>query len=325
VQSNNQPWDSIGECSVAWSGIGKFNFNPGDEKTAGFTVMPWDDWGKGNVSKVARLKDVVAVYGSGGRAFLVPYTSKTAVGFGLKELTGPGISKGSHFAGDYSIHGFISTDNEFWVVDEGLSFKKLGYKEYIDDMIAENAEEGDNVPVIVSFEPLKKRFYISGFSSSYVLTEFGLYSTHQSVTGIGNYRGGVLGGFVKDHEDYEGRLTVSEKDFKLRGMKTIDALEYGVDNSSPNSLFAGVDFKYDYDEDYRSSNWIRLSPQGVASPIITANDLRVKFKVEDYRVGNLKLDYINVRYKVVDKRAIRGLYNIGSNPSRRNQRGLGNI
>jgi hypothetical protein len=323
IISTDASWTQLGSAAVCWGAIGQWEFRPAQNKTAGYIKMPWSDWDEGVVHKVARLKDVVVVYGNGGRALLGPYSAKTAVGFGLKELSGPGINKGFHHAGDYAVHGFISTNNEFWVVDEGLRFKKLGYKEYIEDMMAENDAEAEGLPIIVSYDGVRKRFYISGFSSSYVLTEFGLYSCHQSVTTAGSYRGNVLAGFVKDHEDYEARIVTDDEDFKLRGHKTIDTIEYQVRDLSGNPLYGGVDFKYNYDEVYRSSNWIRLNPQGVISPTITANDFRVKFKAVDYRASDITLGYINLRYKVVDKRAIRGLYNVGANPSRRNQSRLG--
>jgi len=74
-------------------------------------------------------------------------------------------------------------------------------------------------------------------------------------------------------------------------------------------LEAGADFKYDYNEAYRESTWKRLNNQGLVFPIITASDFRVKIKATDYRVDGLYIDSAKARYKLVDKRGIRGLYN----------------
>jgi hypothetical protein len=235
IISTDASWTQLGSAAVCWGGIGHWEFRPTQNKTAGYIRMPWSDWDEGIVHKVARLGNMVAVYGNGS-AFLVPFSTGQATGFGLRDdKIGPGITKGFHHAGDNSIHGFISQKNEFWVVDGNGQYKKLGYKEWIDDMETENEAEASGLPIMVSYSPKDKRFYISGFSSAYVLTEFGLYSSHQSVTSIGRYRGGTLTGFVKDVGDFEGRVAVDDKDFRVRGFKTVDVVEYGVDYPSRGS------------------------------------------------------------------------------------------
>jgi hypothetical protein len=308
IISTDANWTQLGHASVAWGAIGQWEFRPSQNKTAGYIKMPWSDWDMGVVFKVAKLGKAVMVYGNGGRALIYPYTKELATGFGLKELVGPGLTKGFHMAGDSTIHGYIDVNNEFWVVDENFNFQKLGYKEYIDTLQDENDAIAADSPIIVSFDRAKKRFYLSGQSSAYVLTEFGMYSSHQSVTGIGRHRGKSLIGFYKDLEDYEARGIVDTIDFKVRALKIIDLLEFGMDYETSDGLHAGVDFKYDYDESYRTGNWIRLTPQGVCTPLIAANDFRIKFKATDYRTSNVKVDFINARYKMVDKRGIRGPY-----------------
>lgn len=236
IISTDPSWTKLGKCSVAWGAIGQFEFRPSRNRTAGYIKMPWSDQDEGLVLKVARLGDVVMVYGNGGRATLVPFSQPMATGYGLRDdIGGPGISKGFHFAGDKNLHGFIDTNNEFWVGGRDLKFNKLGYKEWIDALQVENDAEAADLPIIVSYSPNDRRFYIGGFSSGYVLTEYGLYSCHQSVTSIGRYRGEVLGGYFKDVGDYFARVSVDDSDFKERGLKTVDTVEYGVDYPSGGS------------------------------------------------------------------------------------------
>jgi hypothetical protein len=141
-----------------------------------------------------------------------------------------------------------------------------------------------------------------------VLTQFGLYKSHQVTTGIGRYRGNKLTGFITDLADYEGRMVSDTIDFRLRGMKTIETLEFGLDSGS--DVYAGVNFKYDYVKNniYRSGTLKPVSYEGVVYPGVTASDFRIKLKLTDYRDG-LKLDYVNVKWKFPDKRSVRGLYN----------------
>lgn len=72
-------------------------------------------------------------------------------------------------------------------------------------------------------------------------------------------------------------------------------------------LEGAVDYTYDYFEDDRSSDWIRLNEQGVIYPLITANDFKFKLRATDYRATGFNLDYLKPRYKLVDKRSKRGL------------------
>ena len=141
-----------------------------------------------------------------------------------------------------------------------------------------------------------------------------IIKNHISVTGVGNYRGQVLTGFFKDLADYEGRVKIVDNDFEQRGLKTVDHLEMGIDYtpSGDESITAGVDTKYNNNEVHRTGDWKRVNNQGSAYLGKTASDFRFKAKVSDYRDGNPKIDSMKVRWKMVDKRTIRGQY-AGSN------------
>ena len=317
IISTDEQWTRLGQCSVAWGAVGQWEFRPFINRTAGYIRMPWSDWDEGLVHRVQRLGDVVMVYGNGGRAALRPYSQNLATGYGLVDtIGGTGIAKGFHMAGDNNLHAFVDTNNELWIVETGPKFTKLGYKEWFDDLLAENTAVAVGTPMVVSYDASNRRFYFGGYSSSYVLTEFGLYSTYQSCTGVGNYRGNVLCGFFKDLADYEGRLKVDSADFGQRGLKTVDHLELGIDYtpSGSETYSAGVDTKYDYDEAaWRSGDWKRGNSQGMVFLGKTAADFRVKAKVSDIRDGSPRIDSMKLRYKIVDKRSIRGMYHSGTN------------
>jgi hypothetical protein len=273
--------------------------------------MPWSDWDEGVVHKVARLGNTVMVYGNGGRAALQPYNANMAVGFGLvDEVMGTGISKGFHMAGNQSLHGFIDTNNEFWVVGPDLGFEKLGYKEWFDDLSAENEAIAAGTPIVVSYYPNERRFYIGGYSTGYVLTEWGLYTATQSATSVGNYRGNVLCGFFKDLGDDEARFKLVESDLGQRGMKTLDHVEMGIDTAE--DAYVGVDTRYNKTPTYTTRGWKRVNKEGVGYIGKTSPDFRLKVKIDDYTTGTPKVDSLKVRWKMVDKRSIRGMYNAGA-------------
>ena len=124
----------------------------------------------------------------------------------------------------------------------------------------------------------------------------------------------MLCGFFKDLGDYEGRIKIADRDFGQRGLKTVDHLDVGIDYTptGDEDFTIGVDTKYDRDESFREGGWTRVNKQGLGYLGKTAADFRVKAKVSDYRDGSPKLDSLKVRYKIVDKRSIRGLYRADS-------------
>jgi hypothetical protein len=315
IISSNATWTQLGLASVCWGAIGQWEFRPQNNRTAGFIRMPWSDWDQGMVLKVAELGGRVVVYGNGGSCSLVPYAKEHAVGFGLDDkVMGPGIQSGFHFAGDKDKHLIVGNDNNLYITNEtgdfgkALGFKKVGYKEYITEMLEENNDYAEGTPLCLSYDPLRRRFYISGIHSSYCLTELGLYKCHQSTTGIGRYRGVKLAGFVVDNQDYEARLMSDCLDMRLRGKKTIETIEFGLDSGS--NAYGGIDSKdsYDYNKMFRSGTFKPIGPNGVVYPGVTTSDFKIKFKALDYRDG-IKLDYINCKWKLSDKRSVRGLYN----------------
>jgi hypothetical protein len=325
IISTNATWTQLGLASVCWGAIGQWEFRPQNNRTAGFIRMPWSDWDKGLVLKVAELGNRVVVYGNAASCSLVPYAKEHAIGFGLDDtVMGPGIQSGFHFTGDKDKHLIIGNDNNLYLTNEtgdfgkALGFKKLGYKEYITELISQNDDIAKGTPLCLSYDSLHRRFYICGLHGAYCLTEFGLYKHHQSTTGVGRYRGVKLAGFVKDNEDYEARFTGDTIDNRLRGMKTLETLEFGLDCGS--DAYGGIDFKYKYDYNklFRSGVLKPLSPNGVVYPGITASDFRVKFKADDYRDG-IKIDYVNCKWKLSDKRSVRGLYNANKAQSREAQ------
>lgn len=325
IISTNATWTQLGKASVAWGAIGQWEFRPSVNRTAGFIRMPWADWDQGMVLKVKPLGGRVIVYGNGGTCALQPFAKENITGFGLDDkVIGPGIRSGFHVCGDKDKHLFIGNDYNLYIANETgdwgkfIGFKKLGFKEYIYDLIQQANDEYEGCPVVLSYDPLGKKFHISGPNSAYCLTEFGLYKHHQCTTGVVRYRGDKLAGFIRDTGDVEARMLGESTDIRLRGMKTVETLEFGLDCGS--DAYGSVDFKYEYDKKdlYRTGTLKPLSHNGVCYPGVTASDFRVKFKADDYRDG-VKLDYINVKWKLPDKRSVRGMYNANKAQSRESQ------
>ena len=298
LHGGTSEFGDAGLNTVMWSQIGRVEFRIDNytTRTSGYMNMPWGEYKKGIVYKVKKLGNKVVVYGDGGMGFLNPI-SEPISSYGFDRIPSVGVSSGWHVDGDDSIHAFIDNNYDLWLLTQDYKFEKLGYREFMKGMITVADTK-------VSYDPGSKRFYISNGVEGYVLTQQGLYSTHQFVTSIGNYRGKTLCGFFSIGSDSKYRLVSDTLDLKIRGMKTIEMIEVGCD--SPGDINVAVDYRYDKTEDFTRSAWKVTNARGGAAIIQTAPEFRLCLESDTY--ADVNVDYINVGVKVVDKRMIRGLY-----------------
>lgn len=298
---------------VAWSGIGNVDFRVGEDKTAGYAKVWWDDWGNGRVYKVLPLGDAVVVYGNNGMAALTNKYVEPMATMSPKRLPGAGIASRYHVDGGDHIHCYIDRDNYLWTIKDNLLAEKLGYKEFMSALVTDTA----NGPTKVSYVPQYNQFFISNGSRCFVLNESGLYETYQLVTSAGSYNGNICG-FFSDTEDYEWRITTDVLDLELRGIKTFGTMELGINHTNTNTTLRDVlvaaDYRYSYQTapaTFSTTGWVRLSPEGAAYIGISAPEVRLKIKGLDFRNGTINLDYLKARVKLSDKRFVRGIYNAG--------------
>jgi len=310
VGNTDASWEYANSGTVLWSGIGSFNFRYVEDKTAGSAQVPWGEESHGWVFKVHKLGSVVMVYGDGGRMALVPHSSPVST-YGVQKLSGPGIANPNHWAGDETIHGFISTEHEFILLDSELKETNLGYKEWLEDL--------DLSITKVSYEPLKRRFFISDGTIGYVFKDGGLYTCNQLVTSVGIYHGRVFCGFFADSGDYEIRITSDTLDFNQRGLKTLEGIEpsadyYSVDSSGDNrTLKVSSKFKTTNQArqtDFRQAAWSVVNNLGIGRVRLQANEFRLQLKADEYRDAFFTIDNIKVRIKLTDYRNIRGFASV---------------
>lgn len=306
-------WGDLGYNSVAWSRIGKFDFRLAplkhDEEydgnfylqpDAGYRNMEWGEWNTGIVYKVKKLGKGIVVYGDGGRGFLYP-VNEPVVTFGFKYMEGPGVRSTNHVGGSEDEHIFIDEYDEVWRVTSEKT-EKLGYKDFIEDMTAEDIQ--------ITYVAGRQRYYISDGVYGFCLTPQGMYSTNQLVSSAGIYRG-TLCGFFSDDSDYEARVETEVLDFQQRGMKTISGIEVGGEFYDGASSPLEVSIKYRYDHkaaSFSQTGWISLNPEGQGVLPVTAPDVKLLLRADDYRSNTINLDYIKARIKMSDRRFIRGAY-----------------
>lgn len=296
--SGNIKWQNLGSCSVAWSGIGGIEFDPALDASSGFMHMPWDSYGKGEVYKVKRLGDLVYVYGDQGIASIKPFYNEPVAGFGLDKTYNPGILSSNAIAGNEHIHCFVDTNYDLNLVTaEGI--KNIGYRAFMSTLTASR--------IMVSYDAANKRFHISNDTLSFVLSEGGLYSTHQCVTSIGTFRNRICG-FVKDNGDTKIRIETSAFDAGVQALKTIESFEFGLDYDTTTDieLSAGISTKYDYRADYTVLPLIRLNNLGGLTQKTTGRLFKLRME-GNYQAGaTFVLSSLLAKIKFSDKNSIRG-------------------
>jgi hypothetical protein len=309
LQTTVSPWTEVGLNGVAWGAIGKLALNPTTNPTAGFRALPWKSQGgydTGITFKVMKLGSNVVAYGDGGKVLMVPAVVGNTSTFGFKHIPGLGVSSGNHVAGDEHLHGWIDLNGEFWTMAEGSGPEKRGYKSYIDTILAYTHATLD-YRTVVSYVPLDQTFYISNGYSCLVINQYGAYTTHQLVTSIGMSNKRELLGFFMDSLDVEGRIVTHDLDFKLRGIKTIGLVEAGIHHElgTSNNAYATADFRYNKTSSYTRKSWTPMNPSGTSTIMAAGEEFRVGVKADNY-VG-MKLDYLNLKVKITDRRFMRGL------------------
>jgi hypothetical protein len=104
--------------------------------------------------------------------------------------------------------------------------------------------------------------------------------------------------------DYTAYIVTDVLDMGIRGIKTITGLEIASEGNV--TLQAAVDYRFRSGDSFTTGTYKTVSKSGTVAPIVSGIDFRIRVKASSY--SGFNLDYINVRWKAVDKRLIRGMY-----------------
>lgn len=299
LNSSRPQWNH--QCSVAWSNIGSTDMKPDDFITAGYAPMPWDENGNGKVWKVLALGDKVRVYGDRGICNLVPYDVSSTVGFGISEVEYPGILSADTIDGDDFVHGYIDTNYDWWLIT-GEKAVNLGYRKQMKTLTNR---------ILVRYDKQNKKFYISDGVYSFVYTRNGMYSTHQCLTGIGNYKN-IQCSFIKDNSDAYIRLSTTPFNSGHQSMATIEAIETGAsyDTTADITLAGALSIKYDYKGDFMTLPWSLLNDRGILTQKATGREFKISLRGTYESAADFNLNSLRAKIKFSDKRNIRGRLNV---------------
>lgn len=273
---------------VAWSKIGEVNFEPGERQEAGYSPA----WSGEIYNVMDHPKGFIAYGADGIRAFF--FTSQP--GFGQQQLAGFGIASRDAVASDGTGQLFLDDTGALWYIDGEFKTKRLGYQEFFSGMIGND--------IIISYNPNPGEFYISDGNKSFVFYK-GLSEVMQAISSAEFYNGEVFG--VVSYIFPDAFLVETDTlDLGWRGFKRIETLEFGGD--SDVQLYAAVAWRNN--KSFQTSSWKRVNQHSIAFIGIQATEFRIKLKTDSD--ADVNLDYINIRFKLDDKRAVRGSYDLES-------------
>ncbi len=250
----------------------------------------------GKVRRVMTLNNRIIVYGDHGVSSLYPVV-EPATTFGLKHLLDVGVYDRGSVGGDDKDHVFVDSNFNVWKINgDEYNPTRLGYKKHFPKVT-------NGRSVLVTLDPEVREFYISIEDACYVLTSAGLGSNSQILTS-GMLVDGEFRGIYRDSGDNSILVITNEFDFSLRSIKTIESVEIGSSKYENMSVCFLV--KYEGDKIYRQTDWVSVSEAGTAVPIVSAIDFRLVISATPYE--EVDIDSITVRWKLSDKRNIRGIY-----------------
>jgi hypothetical protein len=283
------------ENLVAWSNIGKIYIdkllsNEDISNTSGYMPMHFS----GSVYRVMKLGKKVMVYGSNGIGALLPDAKpyKTTTAIGREDIFNFGIAGKGCVAGNDKMHMFIDNYGYVHLIDKDLKHNVLGYAPYIANFTDE---------IVITFDELKNEFYISDGVICYMFSA-GMSQVFQCPSGLIR-QGSVLYGVTYDSSDVSAYITTNCFDMNTRSIKTIQTVEASITGTTPQGA---IDYRYKHGEDFTRGMVKNLSRHGVFTPMISGVDLRVHIKSPTY--VDFSVDQLIIRFKMSDKRSIRGPY-----------------
>lgn len=257
---------------------------------SGFMRMPW----QGKVLSTKPLGNGVMVYGENGISFLEPiYSDETGSAMKHTLISSSGIAGRASVGGDELLHLYIDTEGTFWSIDSRLQQKKLGYREFGSGLIQRATS--------ISYDPIRKDFYISNNLEAYVRTETGLARIPQLVTSC-QFTDNALMGFYEELESTEEtsfRVWTDIFDFGTRSVKTIYELQ--LDTESPTDFKASVYYRNNSADQFRQSTPVQCGTDGRVP--ITATGIEFIVRVEAEVGKHKRLDRVQIVWDIRSKRS----------------------
>lgn len=290
-------WYDCGANHVVYSKVNNLDFTPGRGE-AGYVEMPFP----GSVLRLKQLEGSVIVYGTNGvaRIRIDPELLLPSV-----EVIAPiGISDRGFVGGNTFKHLAVMATGELFIITS-KEIQRIGYKEFF------SALEDINI----TYDEVNDVFYISDGESTFVLTQYGLSQTDVVLTTGMNYFTEFRACYTDPGD--EALIVTDTIDFGQPGLKSLETIE--LKGSWSNTVEVAVSYRLSYSDSFATTEYMPVNAQGVCYCKITAKEFRIHIRETKLTAFSLDLDEMIIRWKMTDKRNIRGQYdaNLADNKSGR--------
>lgn len=283
---------------VIWSAIGRAEFGIDETGEAGNYVSPWNC----DVLAVQPLGDALLVFGQLGVLEIKPVTEPLPT-FAITEVADFGLANPNAVCSNGTMLLFVDLRGSLWGMDSRTDTAnvirtkvrpvELGYREFFDSFDKEN--------ISITYDGVLGKFFISDGEECFVFSNGALTEARQLVTSS-------LNGFgICTAPDGPSMIVTDSIDFNVRGLKTINWLEFGLetDQDPRVALFWRTSFR----EPFKATAWTKLNHRGQVFLRTSALEFRIGLQVDDPK--HFRLDRITARLQLSDKRTQRGTVNVG--------------
>ena len=245
----------------------------------------------GTVQVLKPLGNNVIAYGDEGIEALTLQGSQV----GFEKIAEFGVQGRGAVGGDVSGHIFIAEDGELYELNSSLQLTRRGYREWFSSF--------SSVSTSITFNPVKKEFHICDPSQGYMLRKEGL-SEHRDMVTSTLYLGGTYYGLYTSAVSTNLRVRTGQFDNNRQAFKYIHDIQ--VQYQDITNLKIAIFYRYNHNSAFQKWGPVSVSPEGIVTCTITA--LEFKIELSGARGTNPRLDRLEVRWSLVDKRAVRGLF-----------------
>ncbi len=208
-----------------------------------------------------------------------------------------GIPSRTAVGGDDQEHIAIGSDGTLWRLRAGEAPERLGYDEFLSTLTLATTS--------IVFNPLKRDYYISDGTNSFILSSTGLAKIDTFPTGLFPNKvtaEDVLEGWAVSGGDATFDCISHPFDLGFAGLKTVTGVQLGFRNMT--AVKVAISYRNDVTGAWAQTPLIPVNDEGVAYPHITAREFRLI--VDASMSDGAKLEYADVKWQSSDIRAQRG-------------------
>jgi len=295
-------WSSIGGGDFPlWlvypQGFGQLNLGPKSEfilermRRNEFGWMPMHY--SGEVRCIKPLGNAVIAYGADGIGAIIPRGADV----GYRELSNFGILSRGAVGGDQDGHVFVAEDGELWGLSPNLELARFGYKERFSVFSA--------VSTLITYNSVWKEWFISDPAEAFIFNqEKGLSEIEDRYTSTTYYNGVHYGLASTGVTPMLVDVLTGAYDNDRRALKYIHDIQLQYQDLTNVTL--SLLYRYDATSAFSTLGPISVNPEGIVTFTCTA--LEFKLRIQGTPGTNPRIDRAEVRWSLVDKRAVRGMF-----------------